>query len=84
MTTSIEKQYKRYVIASIDAAGKTVYLRSMHNHQWAIVADIEAASKTCSREIAEVVLDGYMQDIGGEYEFVTIPVIMTWELVNES
>jgi hypothetical protein len=84
MKKSIEKINKLYVICSIDLSGKTVYLNSLHNHKWEITPDIERASKTLSRKVANMVLEGYYQDMGNESEFVIIPMEVEYRLIDES
>lgn len=84
MRKSIEKINKLYVICSIDLSGKTVYLNSLHDHKWEITPDIERASKTFSRKVANMVLEGYYQDMGNESEFVIIPMEVEYRLIDES
>ena len=84
MKKSIEKINKLYVICSIDLSGKTVYLNSLHDHKWEITPDIERASKTLSRKVANMVLEGYYQDMGNESEFVIIPMEVEYRLIDES
>lgn len=84
MRKSIEKINKLYVICSIDLSGKTVYLNSLHDHKWEITPDIERASKTLSRKVANMVLEGYYQDMGNESEFVIIPMEVEYRLIDES
>ena len=84
MKISIEKINKLYVICSLDLFGNTVYLNSLHDHKWEITPDIERASKTLSRKVANMVLEGYYQDMGYDNQFVIIPMEVEYRLINES
>lgn len=84
MRKQLEKTVNKYVIASIDAGGKTVYLRSLHDHKWEIVTNIELATKTYDRDIADMVLSNYMEDFQTNTEFVVIPLTIEYYLVDES
>ena len=84
MRKHLEKTINKYVIASIDAEGKTVYLRSLHDHKWEIVTNIELATKTYYRDIADTVLRNYMEDFQTNTEFVIIPLTIEYYLVDES
>lgn len=84
MRKQLEKTINKYVIASIDAEGKTVYLRSLHDHKWEIVTNIELATKTYDRDIADMVLMNYMEDFQTNTEFVIIPLTIEYYLVDES
>lgn len=84
MRKQLEKTVKKFVIASIDVEGKTVYLRSLHNHKWEIVTNIELATKAYARDIADTVLRNYMEDFQTNTEFVVIPLTIEYYLVDES
>lgn len=84
MRKQLEKTINKYVIASIDAEGKTVYLRSLHDHKWEIVTNIELATKTYDKDIADMVLMNYMEDFQTNTEFVVIPLTIEYYLVDES
>lgn len=84
MRKQLEKTVNKYVIASIDAEGKTVYLRSLHDHKWEIVTNIELATKTYDRDIANMVLMNYMEDFQTNTKFVVIPLTIEYYLVDES
>lgn len=79
-----EKEKYYYVLASIDKEGKTVYLHYLLNHKWEITDDIERASKTEVRSIAEDVLEDYYFDTQCYNDtFVIIKMKITWELIKE-
>ncbi len=80
---SLEKEKRVYCLASIDLNGDTVYLRSLHDHKWEIVTDIEIATKAKTRKLAQVILDGYEQDIREYDTFVIVPCEITWSLIEE-
>lgn len=84
MRKQLEKTINKYVIASIDAEGKTVYLRSLHDHKWEIVTNIELATKAYDKDIADMVLANYMEDFQTNTEFVIIPLTIEYYLVDES
>jgi len=67
MRKQLEKTINKYVIASIDAEGKTVYLRSLHDHKWEIVTNIELATKTYDKDIADIVLMNYIAYGGSQW-----------------
>lgn len=83
MNRYIEKQQIKYVIATLDTP--TRYLRSLHFGKWEIVEDIEIATKTFEKEDAESLLKYYREDLHDyEKELVIIPIIVTFEIMNEN
>ena len=85
MDKALEKEVIKYLIVSIDKSGKTVYLHSMHNHKWEITPDIERATKTYNRRLANMILENYYYDIHPQDEqWLIMPVAIQWHLVNES
>lgn len=83
MKTTIEKMKECYVVCSIDAVGKTVYLRMIHkDSSWEIVTDVEIATKCLDREAAEAMKNFYMNEIG-DGEWAIVPLIIQYSLVEE-
>ena len=78
----IEKQIKKYVIATIN--GK--YLRrDVMKNDYSFVEDIEIASKAINYETAQDVLKYFYHDTGlNSVKLVIIPVEITYELINET
>lgn len=82
--TNVEKLKHVYVLASIDNAGKTVYLRSLHSAgQWEIVADIEMATKGSNMATIELMRDFYEQETDNYNTFVIVPLEIEYRLVRE-
>ncbi len=85
MNKSLEKQTIKYVICSLDNIGKTIYLHSLHDFKWELTPDIERATKTLDRKIANIVLDNYYHDMKPkDEEWLIVPVVTEYYLVNES
>lgn len=85
MKVSIEKAKECYVICSIDLSGKTVYLKSLHDvGKWEITTDIEMATKCADRETANIMLNIYYQEIGNDNTWVIVPLIIQYQLIDES
>ena len=85
MNKILEKEVIKYLIVSLDNTGKTVYLHSLRENKWEITPDIERATKTYNRRLANMVLENYYYDIHpiGE-EWIVMPVVVQWSLVDES
>lgn len=84
MKTKLEDSKTYYVICSIDLDGKTVYIRSLHGPgKWEIVADIEKATKANTLEAAELLYELYRQEVNNG-EWVIVPLIIQYLLVDES
>lgn len=73
----IEKKIKKYVIATLDTPTK--YIRSKGHGEYVIVDDIEKASKTMGRKVAESVMNYFYYDTGMDMELVVVPVTITYE-----
>ena len=82
-TRSLEKEKQVYCLCSLDSAGNTVYLRSLHDHKWEIVTDIEIATKANTRKLAQTILEGYEYDVREYNTFVVVPCEITWTLIEE-
>ena len=80
----VQKLLVKYVVASRDLSGEPVYLRSLRDHKWELVGDIEIATKTLDQETAEIVMDNYYSDLGtNDEDWFVIPVEITWSLIEE-
>ena len=86
MNKILEKEVIKYLIVSTDNTGKTVYLRSLHEeNKWEITPDIERATKIYNRRLANMVLENYYYDIHpADEEWIIMPVMIQWSLVDES
>ena len=81
----LEKQTRKYVVASLDLKGNPVYLHSLHDHEWEVTPDIERASKTRSRSLASEVLNNYMTDMHfPDEEWIIVPMVTEMYLIDES
>lgn len=78
----LEKKVRKYVVASVSQP--TRYLLSMHFGNWMLVDDIEKASKTMKKSVAEDLKEYYYNDTFSNEEFVVVPVDITYELIEES
>ena len=68
-----------------DLSGKTVYLKSLHDvGKWEITTDIEMATKCADRETANIMLNIYYQEIGNDNAWVIVPLIIQYQLIDES
>ena len=83
MNKILEKEVIKYVIISVDNTGKTVYIRSLNDNKWETTPDIERATKTHNRRLANMVLENYYYDVHptGE-EWIVMPVAIQWRLVD--
>ena len=89
MKTVKEKQIKKYVLATIADDGKTYFLLYSHKNkkekaQYLLETDIERATKADDIEAAETMLQLYEEDMGERDVFVIVPLIITYELVDET
>lgn len=89
MKTIKEKEVKKYVLATIADDGKTYYLLYVHKNrkekaQYLLETDIERATKADNLEAAEVLLQIYEEDMNEHNAFVIVPLIITYELVDET
>lgn len=82
MKTILEKRRKKYVIATLDTPTK--YLKSLGQDEGFVFTDnIEYASKTVSKEIANYLISCFYHENNVEIELVVIPIYVSYELINE-
>lgn len=81
MNKVLEKQQLKYVLATLEQP--TRYIKSLHFGKYLLTDDIENATKTMSIKIAKELVDLYVHDTGNT-EIVVLPVVITYELVNET
>ena len=79
--TYMEKKITKYVISTID--GK--YLKKTPaQKEYFFVEDIELATKAMTRKMINTILDYYYMDTGLDTELVILPVVITYELIDET
>lgn len=80
----IEKTKNLYVLCSLDKAGHTCYLRSLHEPgKWEIITDIEMATKYTTVDAAEMSYSFYQKEIGADaLDFVIIPMKIEYKLIE--
>lgn len=83
MKRYLEKKIKKYVIATLD--NPTLYLKKIPaKKEYYFVEDIEIATKTMSKKLAESILQYYYLDTGLDTEMVVIPVDITYEIIDDT
>ena len=78
----IEKEYFKYVIATLD--NPTMYLRYLLDGKYCFVDNIEAATKTLNRKLANDLKNYYYSDTNDDIDLVIVPIKITYELVEET
>lgn len=79
-----EREYTRYVVATLNQDGKAMYLHSLHDGEYMLVEEIEYATKLRGREAAMDFYRFAVHDFGPNVELVLLPVIISYELVKET
>lgn len=74
-----EKEMKKYVIA--DLSQPTNYLRSVRTGNYCFVDNIVAATKFVGKTTAQLICDECMRNF--DIDLVVIPIIITYEIVEE-
>ncbi len=77
-----EREYIKYVVATLDNEGRALYLHSLHGGQYLMVEEIEYATKLKGRETARDFYQFAVHDLP-DRELVLLPVIITYELLKE-
>lgn len=79
----LEKQVRKYVIATLN--NPTLYLKKIYQRkQYVFTDDIEMATKTMSKDVADIIIEYYRSDTGDAMEMVVVPVEVTYNLIKES
>lgn len=78
----IEKECLKYVLATLDSP--TMYLRYLLDKRYALVDDIEAATKTLEYKVAQDLRNYYYNEACWDKKLVIIPVKITYELIKEN
>lgn len=79
----LEKQVQKYVIATL--SNPTLYLKKIYQRkQYVFTDDIEMATKTMSKDVADIIIEYYHSDTGDTMELVVVPVEVTYNLIKES
>ena len=77
----IEKKIIKYVITTVDGR----YLKKIPSqNEYYFVDDIEIATKAMDRSTINQILRYYYLDTNSDIELLTIPVEITYELINET
>ena len=76
------EEYKRYVIASLDE--RTEYIKVLGNKQYGLVPTVAGATKYDRRSTANLILEYYRQATGDMRSFVVLPVLITYDLIDET
>lgn len=83
MKKYLEKKIRKYVIATLD--NPTLYLKKIPaKKEYYFVEDIEIATKTMSKKLAESILQYYYLDTGLDTEMVVIPVDIIYEIIDDT
>lgn len=83
MKKYIEKKIRKYVVATLD--NPTLYLKKIPSKkEYYFVEDIEVATKTMSKKMAESILQYYYLDTGFNTEMVVVPIEITYEIVDDT
>lgn len=83
MKSYLEKKVRKYVIATLD--NPTLYLKKIPaKKEYYFVEDIEVATKTMSKKLAESILQYYYLDTGLDTEMVVVPIDITYEIIDDT
>jgi hypothetical protein len=83
MKKYLEKKIRKYVIATLDTP--TLYLKKIPaKKEYYFVEDIEVATKTMNKQLAESILQYYYSDTGLNDELVVVPIEITYEIIDDS
>lgn len=84
MTKIKEKETLKYVVATLAQDGTTMYVFSDKDRNYLLTNDIERANKADGKVAAKWFYDFAKQSFGADVELVLLPVVITYELVNET
>lgn len=78
----LQKRIRKYVIATLDIP--TFYLQHMGGKNWQFVDDIEIATKTMGKGLANQLKNLYYLDTGRRNEeLVVVPVEISYDIVED-
>ena len=78
-----EKEEKKYVIATLD--NPTFYLKKTPaKPEYVFTEDISIATKAVSYKVAEQIKKYYYCDTGIAVDLVIVPVMITYEIIDET
>ena len=82
MKKYLEKEEKKYVIATLD--NPTCYLKKTPaKTEYIFTTDIAIATKAVSYKVAEQIKKYYYCDTGVDLDLVIVPVLVTYEIIDE-
>ena len=83
MKSYLVKRKKKYIIATLNSP--TTYLKSLGQEEGFVFTDnIECASKTLSKEVANYLINCFYQENNNiEIELVVLPIYISYEIINE-
>ena len=78
----LEKKVKKYVAATFD--NPTLYLKKIPaKPEYCFVEDIELATKTLNKGLMNQIISYYRFDTRMDTTLVAVPVMITYEIVEE-
>lgn len=77
-----EREYIRYVVATLDESGHALYLHSLHGGKYMLMDEIEYATKLRGKEVARDFYRFAVHDMP-DRELVLLPVVISYELLKE-
>lgn len=79
-----EREEVKYVVATLDKDGKALYVISDKDRNYLLTDDITRANKADGKTAAKWFYDFARKSFGPDVELALLPLIITYELVNES
>lgn len=79
-----EKETLTYVVATLAQDGKTMYVFSDKERHYMLTDDIQIANKASGKTAAKWFYDFAKMSFGSDVELVLLPLITTYELVDEN
>lgn len=79
-----ECEQVKYVVATLDKDGKVLYVVSDKDRNYLLTEDITMANKAEGKTSAKWFYDFAKQSFGPNVELALLPLIITYELVDES
>lgn len=76
------EEYRRYVIASLD--DHTLYVKVFGNKKYGLIETVSGATKYDTRKLASQMISYYKQETGDTRDFVVLPVLITYDLIDET
>lgn len=76
------EELRRYIIASLD--NPTKYVKVLGNKQYTLMDSVVSATKYDKRSLANIMIHYYRQSTGDMRELVVLPVLITYDLIDET